>query len=286
MGYKGVSTPIHRALGQPFGTLVRKSEVARFIVTETSYEAGTSLPAHLHSSPYVCFVLSGSFYEQCGSHSRRCEPFTAIGHPMGEIHSDRFEHEPVRCLNIELASSDELLSSLLQHPVEAHGGEAAMLCLKLRTELSDRDEFSVLAAEALALELLVTLSRGLKPSSAPSPPHWLVELRRSIDADPMRHAGLGALAATAGVHASHLARAFRRHFACTLGEYARRRKIDLACHALATTRQPIAEIALECGFTDQSHLTRTFRRMNRGTPAGYRRMSARRIPGSFPSPRD
>ena len=40
---------------------------------------------------------------------------------------------------------------------------------------------------------------------------------------------------------------------------------------LLDTERPVADIALETGFTDQSHLTRVFRRSLRETPAAFRR---------------
>jgi AraC family transcriptional regulator len=39
---------------------------------------------------------------------------------------------------------------------------------------------------------------------------------------------------------------------------------------LVDTRESIAAIAHRCGFADQSHLTREFRRVTRETPGAYR----------------
>jgi AraC family transcriptional regulator len=47
--------------------------------------------------------------------------------------------------------------------------------------------------------------------------------------------------------------------------------VDAARRLLSETERPIADIALETGFTDQSHLTRVFRRCLGETPAGFRR---------------
>src|SRR3546814_17031619 len=66
---------------------------------------------------------------------------------------------------------------------------------------------------------------------------------------------------TAGVHPVHLAREFHRRFGCTVGHYIRQRRIEFACHRLTASRDPLFEVAVEAGFSDQSHLTKPFRRL-------------------------
>jgi AraC family transcriptional regulator len=79
------------------------------------------------------------------------------------------------------------------------------------------------------------------------------------------------LAALAGVHASHLLRAFRRHHGTTVANYARQRRIERARAAVAKGEQTLSMIALEAGFADQSHFTRVFRKAFGETPGNYAR---------------
>jgi AraC family transcriptional regulator len=46
--------------------------------------------------------------------------------------------------------------------------------------------------------------------------------------------------------------------------------VERACHDLANTELPLADIALAAGFCDQSHFTRTFRRVIGVAPSQYR----------------
>jgi AraC family transcriptional regulator len=79
-----------------------------------------------------------------------------------------------------------------------------------------------------------------------------------------------ALARTAGVHPAYLSRAFRRFFHCSPGEYARRIRLEWTAERLIRGNQPIAAVAMEAGFADQSHLTRCFKRFYHTTPRSFR----------------
>jgi AraC family transcriptional regulator len=73
------------------------------------------------------------------------------------------------------------------------------------------------------------------------------------------------------VHPVHLARAFRRTERLTPGEYLQRLRVRAACRKLREAEYPLAAIAMECGFADQSHLTRIFRKFTKTTPEQFRR---------------
>jgi len=69
-----------------------------------------------------------------------------------------------------------------------------------------------------------------------------------------------------------LARAFRRRYGCTVGEYVRRLRIEFACRELAGSEKPLASIAQNAGFFDQSHFSKTFKLLTGQSPAAYRKL--------------
>jgi len=81
---------------------------------------------------------------------------------------------------------------------------------------------------------------------------------------------LTTVAAALGMHPVHVASAFRRAHGCSVGQYARRLRLEQACRRLATSGATLGEVAADSGFYDQSHMTREFRRTLRTTPARYR----------------
>ena len=70
---------------------------------------------------------------------------------------------------------------------------------------------------------------------------------------------------------SHFSRTFKRTVGVSPHAYVLRRRIQLASQLLAGSELPLSEIALHCGFGDQSHLSNRFREHRGMTPAAWRR---------------
>ncbi len=66
-------------------------------------------------------------------------------------------------------------------------------------------------------------------------------------------------------------RQFRELLRMTPTEYLLARRIDAARNMLVGTQRSISDIAAECGFADQSHFTKRFRKITELTPLAYRK---------------
>ena len=75
-----------------------------------------------------------------------------------------------------------------------------------------------------------------------------------------------ALAAMAGLSTYHFARAFHQSVGMPPHNYLLSRRLDRAERMLRETQLPLSEIAVATGFSDQSHLSRHFRRRTGMSP--------------------
>jgi AraC family transcriptional regulator len=82
---------------------------------------------------------------------------------------------------------------------------------------------------------------------------------------------LSELAALCGLSRSHFVRAFKQSTGMPPHRWLSMQRVKRAKELLRGTRMPIAEIALTCGFADQSHLTRVFSKACRISPGAWRR---------------
>ena len=78
------------------------------------------------------------------------------------------------------------------------------------------------------------------------------------------------LAKAAKMSQRSINRYFNDYFGTTPLKYVNRVRLDAACHELVYTNESIANIAVRCGFFDQSHLAREFRTNFNVTPRNYR----------------
>lgn len=74
----------------------------------------------------------------------------------------------------------------------------------------------------------------------------------------------------------HFSRAFTRTVGVSPYEWHLARRIVRATELLMETARPLAVIALDCGFVDQSHFTRTFARRVGMPPGRYRLLGGNR----------
>lgn len=104
----------------------------------------------------------------------------------------------------------------------------------------------------------------------------LERLRDFIEASLDQDLSLDTLAEEAGLSVHMLPPAFRRHFGATPHQYVLARRMARARELLVSTETSICEIALETGFSSQSHLASAFKHHTGVTPNAFRKSSGSR----------
>jgi len=138
------------------------------------------------------------------------------------------------------------------------------LFLRMYYKFREMDDESLRTLEQALLEGQSVTNSGRRF------PQWLERVRNILEqrfAEPFK---LSEIAAEAGVHPVHLAREFRKHYGASVGEYLRRVRIEYACRELMGSNVAVTNIAFAAGFADQSHFSRTFKRLCGTTPGRYR----------------
>lgn len=98
-------------------------------------------------------------------------------------------------------------------------------------------------------------------------------LRRTLDLVEAELDGeltVAKLAREAGLLPQTFARSFSRAHGTTVRQYVLQRRVEKAKHLLASTDVPIVDVALQTGFSSQSHLSTSFQKRLGVTPARYR----------------
>jgi AraC family transcriptional regulator len=246
--------------------------VAGATLNRAVYPAGFCTPAHRHHQANLFVVIEGRLEEKWGRRGARLTPGAVVVKPPAVAHIDKFVTQVIG-LNIELAEDTWLrwtgIDPAFRRPVVSNDPALAGVGRRLAVELAAPDHATPLEVQGLLLSMMARVIRG-HGRTQQSPAGRLDDVVDRLRSEYRWTLRLDDLASTASMHPTHLAKKFRERFGCSIGDYVRQLRIAEAQRALMATNRPIAKIAQDLGFSDQSHLGRAFRRETGETPASFR----------------
>ena len=246
-----------------------RAKSARCVTTSTwpvtceDFRAGTGyrFGTHTHEQPHVCFIIEGTLVERDGRRRRRMPAGAGRLSPAGDTHELAVgDGRPLRCLVLSIAPDgfDESDETLRDGRRYVAGPGVSDLARRLLAELRLLDDVSPIALEMLATEA-AALGAGSPGSRVGPTPPWLEHVRDRVRDDLRLVPTLADLARDAGVSRAHLARTFRMRYGYTIGSFVRGQRLETARRLILHTELPLATVAYQAGFADQSHMTRLVR---------------------------
>jgi AraC family transcriptional regulator len=262
--------------GQRLGTY----ESDNFNLLELLYSPGHIMPRHTHDLAYLEYHLRGSYTERYGHKTRSPKPATIVFHDAGEDHSEHYHNSGSQGFFIEI--KPPLVKHIGDYDGRVEGqtssgrGTLSWLAMRLYREFLLMDAVAPLAMDGLVFEMIAELARWQHRSSASTTPRWLQQTRELLHERFADRLTINAIAQTVGVHPSHLTRAFRQHFRCTIGDYVRKLWIEFACRTICASDISLTDVASSAGFADHSHFSRNFKLYTGQTPAEFRKNCRKR----------
>ncbi len=164
----------------------------------------------------------------------------------------------------------ELVVAMSRAAVEAGAPQSEVLGLGFKhlTELAAIDDDEDLSAWLRnACERIFSAVERCQPSSlSPSITRALDFMRNYLEREITRDE----VARAAGVSPGHLSELMKDRTGRSFVDLLRELRVEKACQRLAQTEDTLSDIALACGFCDQSYFTHVFREARGMTPRQYR----------------
>ena len=183
-----------------------------------------------------------------------------------EVALEMIDGDPARIeLESRIIEDDSSLRSLIEtsaHALSDDDGGSAMFADYLSRAIAAQ-----LIRRYSGLQLRGPAVRGETGTLSPIVSEAIEYMHANID----RAISLDDVAQATNRSPSHIVRVFRAELGVPPHRYLIALRVEKARRLLEKTSMPIAEIAYECGFAHQEHLTRLFRRLCDATPAAYRR---------------
>ena len=283
MGFRVLKEDQHEFITYPANTSIR--------VWRSINEADSYAP-HFHSAVEILLPLEGELYSVIDKTEYCVRTGEVLIIPAGCTHSLRMELGSVRELVLfeqnnvftlkEFGAFRQLLSRPvyldMEHPAREGVREKLiemvavhrsgkllrnMHCYALLLEIYAQLGESYLATNATQTEVNA-LNRQLSGEDA---------FNRALDyvnENYMDDVTLDSLAAYAGFSRYTLSRMFRQHTGTTFTQYLNKRRVTMAEELLASTKMPVTQVALQCGFNSIATFNRVFRDVRGCTPTQYR----------------
>lgn len=213
---------------------------------ETRHERDSQLATHRHQRPYVALVVEGEYMEVSPEGAFACSPGTLLLHPAFHAHGNRFGRHGARVVNMALPDGIAIQDMRVLRVPQLRGA------------------LDIFASDGRELRELIMASHG---QAANDNPDWQAALLSALTAS---DAPIGTLCRELGVSPAHASRALQRTHGLS-PQLLRRELRWRQALAMLHGDAPLSEIALDCGFADQAHFTRTTLAFTGVTPTVLRR---------------
>ncbi|MES2177014.1 MAG: AraC family transcriptional regulator [Gemmatimonadota bacterium] len=224
------------------------------------------IPVHEHAPPHILVMLDGELADVEGATETVCARGSLRYSPGRDRHHVRISSNGAHCLVIEAGGFPDLrFRNRIYVPARDSAGMRESLARWLFTESCA----SPARVEDCVLALFCHIrdfDRGAPSTSTP----WLDDVRRMLDTVGASSTPLADAARIADRSPGLVARTFRAAHAVSIHRYYRRRQVDRAWDMFTSSTNSLGVIANDCGFADQSHMTRTFVRETGETPSRLR----------------
>ncbi len=260
--------------GETYQTIVFDGVTA----TETEYDYDF-IDWHYHENPYFSLTTLGTCRDSNKHETLECKTDSLLFHNCQEPHYNSKTDGISRGFQVELASEwcrkfevdlERLpKSAIVQNP------NIKLSFYNIYKESKLSDDTSNLTIDALLLQIFETM-RGVESSLFLTKPHWVKKIDEILHETFDQPLSLQQLSDELDVHSVHLSRDFPRYFRCNFSEYVRKIRVEKSLNLLRNRQLSLTEIALMCGFADQSHFIRCFKSFHGLTLKKFRQIISSR----------
>lgn len=263
--------------GQYYGLTNQRLTVGQLTLTDTEY-THPYVDWHFHENAYFTFILQGRVVEQNRKQTYNCTANSLLFHYWQEAHCNRKPSGYTRGFHVEINpnwfTEYDLNLSRLQGSFQLLDPRNKTLMYNLVKEAKLYEAKTSLAIDALLINLFGQLTAP-ENKLYRQKPAWVGQLTEMLRDAPDEPWTLDSLAHQVAIHPVYLCREFPRYFHCHLGEYRRTIRLQKALPLLLTQHDGLTQLALSCGFADQSHFIRSFKGQYGLTPSRYRKLMLR-----------
>lgn len=239
---------------------------------KTFQKESASATLHYHENSHLSFMLQGGVLDKRKTLENERLSGELMFFHAGEPHQTIIKTFPTKNINLAIDHKflqNNLATETIVKSAVDNNPNAKFIMLKVYKELVSEDVFTNCSIKMLLLNLIHTNPNTDFKNARPGWVRIVAELTRDKWNESLT---LKDLSEASGIHPISISKHFPKYFSCTFGEYMRRLKIERSLYFLKSSFFSLAEIAAECGFSDQSHFIRTFKQLTGFLPNNYKKL--------------
>ncbi len=186
-------------------------------------------------------------------------------------------------LHFDGEEAEALLHELelpLDEPAPAvHSASLSRLVMELQRSvwLGGPLQERIIASDLAGFLMKLSNLRRLRPRSEHTERYFpqLSEMRTLLYSTPQQRYTIDDLAAEIGLSRSHFQHLYKDLFGCSVSLDMIHSRLEFAKYLLENGSHSIGDVARMCGYENETHFMRQFKKFVGQTPSGYRRSSAR-----------
>lgn len=258
--------------GEFFGQTNKIQNFDGLTITDTEY-THSFVDWHYHENPYFTFLLQGNMKEGNKTEIYECSAGTLLYHHWEDAHYNIKPDILTRGFHLEITENwfekFQISKNRVEGSFNIKNPALKLLIYQIFKETKLNDSSFELSVNQLLLDLFEQMSYQEK--NIEKKPVWVKQIKEVLHESFSEKLNLKGLSQTLNIHPIHLSRDFQKHFQCNLGEYIRKLKVEKSLTIL-NKYESLSEVALECGFSDQSHFIRCFKKNIGITPLKYKQI--------------
>lgn len=245
--------------------------------TETEYDY-KFIDWHYHENPYFSLTTLGACRDINKHETFECGTDSLLFHNCREPHYNSKTDTLTRGFQVELTRDwcRKFAVDLEKLPKSAivENPNIKLLFYNIFKESKLTDDTSNLTIDALLVQSF-DLMKGFEKALHFTKPAWVKKVDEILHDKFDEPLTLQELSAELNLHFVHLSRDFPRYFRCNFSQYIRKIRVEKSLSLLRKKELSLTDIALNCGFSDQSHFIRSFKEFNGITPKKFRELIIR-----------
>jgi AraC family transcriptional regulator len=210
------------------------------------------MPPHVDDESKIGIVLEGSLIERSKNGSVEAKRNSVVIKPNHAVHENVFGNKGVSLLAINFKKNYSLPESL--HNLEwFEDPRMSFSVYKLWYSIKSAKNDKQLQAQVnIFIQSLETLKKTRQNTS----PAWLQSVAELLKHYSLDGETIGRISQQIKISRVHLSRSFKKHHSISAIKYRHYSRMSNLLYCLISTNKSLAEISYECGFSDQSQMSR------------------------------